>query len=264
MAIIETFIPQLGVPLLFSGGAWADIFSGGAATGVWAEIGNTTQFGLANEGAETLKIPGRDITNFRQTKHSIALSGNFVLTIGVNDLSDTGLAMALLSTGKSALTQAAATAASASLTLVKDKWVKIAANKWLVDNVTISGKTEGVDFQVHYGNGAIMALNTATAGAQTVAYDLIEIDAGSVIVAGSNPSGIVCSLKFPCRRLDTNTNAELYIPQINLLPNGTINLASDAEQEVTFTGEPLSRSITLPSGSVVTGAFALYDLPEAA
>jgi hypothetical protein len=174
-------------------------------------------------------------------------------------LTSSGVAIQFLSSGATAITQAAAASQTATVTLVENKWVKIAAGKFLVDNVTIATKVEGTDFQVHYGLGLIMALNSGAAGSKSVGYDVLELDTSAdIIVGGSKPAGVQCSLLYPCRRLDTGAPAELYIPKVNLIPNGSINFANQEEQEVTFTGAPVTQTI-----AGVQGFFSLRNLPEA-
>jgi len=262
MNISETYAVIGATPLLTSGRALVDIYSGGVATGVFSEIGNTTSFELAYDGAESLQIKGRNVTNFRQNLVDIALPGSATLSIGLNMLTPAGLAVQFLSTGAAAITQASATGQTATVTLVENQWVKIVSGKYLFSGVTIATKTEGTDFQVDYSNGMIMALNSGAAGSKTVGYSLLDLGADArIIVAGSKPSGVLCSVKYVGQRLDTGAWAEIIVPKVNLLPEGGVNFANIEEQEVTFTGNPVQTAITTPSGTV-NGFFVMRDLPE--
>lgn len=121
-----------------------------------------------------------------------------------------------------------------------DKWYKLAHEN--VSSVTITGKTEGTDFEVDPELGLIRTLSTGTIADNydaSIDYTYSGIT-GTTIRVGTESK---VSVKLIGRLVNSETGAKaiLEVPEVTLSPDGEINLIGDDYQSFSLTGSCVLR-----------------------
>ena len=160
----------------------------GALTG--AKIaGAVTRFAL-NPESEMREQTGRGRNNYGQVIASATLPGKTNINLTLNQLDAENMALAFLG-DVSAFSQAAATAATAVITAVLDRWVEI--GKEQISNLVVKDATDittyvvDVDYTVNARLGMIKLINPALDGdTLNLTFDAAAVTA-SKIVGGTSP-----------------------------------------------------------------------------
>lgn len=155
----------------------------------YQDIDNPVMLGLTFSGEIKQRESNKHATK-GQPVDSVPLNGATALKLTFDSQSPDEMALAHQSDAE-VFGQVAESTQTASVTLILNRWVDIDPDGRInVSNVAISGKTASTDggvtgdFLVDEANAMIKALNSGTAGAKTVTYD-VEAQAGYQIDGGS-------------------------------------------------------------------------------
>lgn len=243
-------------PLRFSGefkvGRWSDDATFG---GYDAEVVNFQQLDINPEGTQ-LVVADKGIANYGQAKYVDNVPKPTKVAIQMDEFTRELLAdllRGLLST----FSQSNGTG-SATVTLVKDKWVDLGTMN--IDAVVIGTKVLGTDYKVDKVLGQVMALTVDTAGQQTVTFNKGAIS-GHKIVAG-NTKTILLGLAGQVKNHHSGETGVLTIPKMAIDPKSALALINEKNQEGKFDGLVMvppdgsapwtfypTVSMTTPSGS---------------
>jgi hypothetical protein len=207
----------------------------GATLGGYSDVLNGLKVTIKADG-DPKRITSNKIADFGQTQKLSFMPKPTEVEIEVSDPVRHIFAAALLGTD-SAFSQSAAASQSVTVTLIEGQWVKL--GKYNVENVAITSKVLGTDFDVLPKLGMIKALNSGTAGSQTVTFDAGAV-AGDKIAIGTRNV-----IDFAVLMLVEN-NADglqgiLEIPKISVTPAKAFELLGAKDyQSAAFKGEIIS------------------------
>lgn len=146
------------------------------------------------------------------------------------------IAAALLGTS-STFSQSAVASGTVTRTLVLGKWTTLDAIN--LDTVTISGKTEGVDFAVNRTLGQIKPLKSEMAVEQTITRTAKEVSGDKII--GATESVIDMALLMHVQNNSDGRSGILQIPKVSVIPSKVFEfLGAKDFQEVAFKGDIVS------------------------
>lgn len=147
------------------------------------------------------------------------------------------LAAALLGTG-SAYSQDAATAQTATATLILNEWVQLkdATGEPIrnIANVTITSKVLGTDFAVLGKQGQIKALTSGCAGSHSITCDMGGVTGSTIVVA--TESKIEFSVNMLVNNAQTEKEGFLWIPKAICLPGDAAQFMVTDHNTWKFTG----------------------------
>ncbi len=143
-------------------------------------------------------------------------------------------AAALLGTA-STFAQMSATAQSATVALVLDKWVPIVKGIYNISAVSIPSLVLGTDFEFKANLGLIKAKTAGAAGSKTVTYSKGAI-AGDVIAGGTLRS-IDLSFLMDVTNNSDGQNGILVIPKVTVSASDAFKFVSGDFQSYKFAGD---------------------------
>lgn len=191
---------------------------------------NVQEFTIESQ-TDAIVVPNMGTENFGQVKHVFYQSKPSKITFQVDEFSMRLLAD-LIRGLYLAFSQSAQTAIAVTKTLIQDKWVDL--GEMNVGNVAITGKVLGTDFQVDPFLGQIMALNTATAGSQSITYDRGAVT-GSKIEAGSSQP-IILAAKGRVKNHNSGETGIIEVPRFAIDPKTGLMIVNTKNQEGKFDG----------------------------
>jgi len=193
-------------------------------TGFLPQI-NTTEISIATP-SEQVERMGTGVDNYGQTLNAWGEKKSPEITIKHNSLGRETLAMQLLGIS-SDMNQAAATNVAESVTLIHDRFVRVA--KGIISNTTltvVNGATtyvEGTDYVVKYETGMIMALSTgAIPNKQLCAleYDSPALKGWEINIGKKD--NITVELFFTGKNRANGNRAEFTAKRVIFSPEGAI------------------------------------------
>ncbi len=138
-----------------SGDVMLDIYINGAPSGAYLNPVNATVFSLASKGADTKERISKMRNTFGQVLDSVGTPNPHEIEMEFDDGSASIWALAFAGYMAS-FSQSGAAAQSVTKTLPLGKWVEL--GKYKVSNVSITGKTPGVDFEIKADAGMVRSL----------------------------------------------------------------------------------------------------------
>lgn len=204
---------------------------------------NTTVLKLTQPDPDAIVRTLYTRTNYGQAGDSYNRPKPTEIEFTIDDCDPDLLSLAMLGT-PAAYSQAARLIGDAASTFTArhDKWVSLSHNN--LTNFVISGKTEGVDYELHDEGGLCKVLSTGTiADASTVTYTAAaparsgkKIDAGTDTVIQVHIRGVGINLF-------NNKAMEINVWQANISPSGALDFVSKDPISLTFKG-----TVIVPSG----------------
>lgn len=201
-------------PVWFSGDLQIARYTG-SVMGGYSDIINGIKLTIKVDG-DAKRIPSNLTDSFGQTHFLDYMPKPTEIDFELSKMTRRLLADQLLGT-HSAFTQSSGTSQTASPTLIQDEWVPIAPGVINVSSVAITGKTAGTDFDVLPKQGLIKALNSGTAGAQTVTYNKGAVTGGKII-AGTEKA-ISFGILMWAENTSTGEQGLLKVPKVTVLPS---------------------------------------------
>jgi hypothetical protein len=165
------------------------------------------------------------------------------------------IAMAMLGSLGS-FSQAAASAAPKTVTLIKDEWVDLEMMN--LSAVTSAGLTPGVDFVIEPRLGLVKALTQAAAGEKTLAVTAGAVS-GSKIIPGVDTI-LKCAIMMEVEESSSGKIGLLKIPTISVIPSKALEMVSAKESALEFSG---TVNLTPFANALGEQEYKLYDFyPE--
>lgn len=241
---------NLEKPLLLSGDLYLSEGSYGSYTSRIGPI-ETDAF-TVQLASSTVEQKSKANATYGQTRSSIVLPDNTTLAMTFMDAGAADPLTLILMGTKSAITASAGTVTGESVTLVLDTWVALAQRNLTPGSFTLTGKTEGTDFDVNYRRGWVMALNAGAAGAKTVGY-AHGADSGSR-VAVATQSQIIRRVELDGVNLHDNKPVFVEMYRVKLRSEAQLDLKGNQHVTAGITGV-----CETPTGITYPGYIDLFD-----
>ena len=210
-----------------------DRWANGAKAG-FMDAFNVSEMSITQPDPDTKIRPSYMVESYGQALGAISIPKPAEIQFKTDSLPTAYLSMALLGV-PAAYGQTAATSAAGTFTALQEKWV--ALPRCELTEFTITGKTVGVDYEVHLAAGLVKVLSTGTiADKSTVNFThSAPARSGQKIVAGTQ-SLIQLSLRGDGINADTGKRCGLLIHKANVSPSGALSFISNDYISVTFKG----------------------------
>jgi hypothetical protein len=230
-AIFEEF-----KPVLYTASLQLAVYADDLTLGVYSDPIEAVNFQLKFD-TDIKRITGNQPDNWGQTLARTPMPKPTGVEFELSSMTRLAFAAALMGQDVT-FSQSAAPSQTATVVLSRAGWTKIGDDEDAKNfkNVTITGKVEGVDFAVLPKSGMIKALNDATAGSQTVGYDL-GATAGFTVDASTKllyDFAVVGSLK---NQAPGGGWGDVRIPKISVSASDVFKLIQTDHMTVKFTGE---------------------------
>lgn len=228
--------------LLLAGRAlWNQRDDSGNLTG-YREFGNTVKCGIKQDGGSKAKRLSTGEDNWGQTLDTANRPGSAMLSLESDEFSRDAIVLAFLGSD-AVVTVTGAAVADAAVTLIKDRWVRLAhRNISLSPAPAIEALVLGTDYVIDYRDGLIMALTSGAVGSKSIDYTHGGVS--GFAVDGFVRTQISGQLLLIGKNIANNHRIELEIPNCVLTPTGDeIDFMSQKEfLKLSFGGDMLPAS----------------------
>ncbi len=212
--------------LFLAGDVMLALYTSGVV-GPYSDPINASELVLNQPAADVKTRPSHGKSNYGTTLGSVSLPKAEELSLKFDEASASLLALALRGSA-STFTQTSAAAQAFSITAKLGYWVKLPFYPITAASVTVSGKTEGVDFSINYDAGLFKALpgGSIADGATVAGTASREATSGSVI-SGGIVSSVTAALLLDGVNKDTGKRCRLEIDKVELSAEGDRNMIAE-------------------------------------
>lgn len=221
-----------GNGIWYKGKVQLALYDSSGALGGYSDPINGVKLSIKPDGDKKTRID-MGIENFGQAAEVKYIPKPTTLDFEVDEYTRDLLAAALLGT-VSAYSQDAATAQTATVTLVLNQWVKL--GKLHVSNVVIDTKVEGVDYAVNGHLGLVKALKSDMAGSHTVTFDTGTVTGDKIL--GATVSVVEFAVLMEVENNSDGLRGILDVPKVSTLPSAVFDFMGAKDfQSLKFGGD---------------------------